>query len=149
MLCSVGEPDHVDELRCQLPISSTIAPSGQFHHQFHVLFRGQSRDQIVGLKDEAYVADLKAERACSFETDKSNPKTLTSPSEGFSSPAIRLRTVVLPAPDGPMMAATSPSLTLRVIEARALTCFPFTRYSLDTPTKSTASAGALSSISSS
>src|SRR6266516_559357 len=94
-------------------------------------------------------ADLKAERACSLETVKSNPKTLTSPFEGFSSPAIRLRTVVLPAPDGPTIAATSPSLTSRVIDARALTAFPFRRYSLDTLTRSTANPGALTSMSSS
>src|SRR5256884_536135 len=94
-------------------------------------------------------ADLKAERACSLETVKSNPKTLTSPFEGFSSPAIMLRTVVLPAPDGPTIAATSPSLTFRVIDERALRGFPFTMYSLETSRKSTASPGALTSVSSS
>ena len=95
------------------------------------------------------LADLKAERACSFETAKSSPSTLASPCEGFSNPATMLRTVVLPAPEGPTMAATSPSLTVKVIEVRALTGFPLTTYSLETPMKSTASPGALTSISSS
>src|SRR5438445_7205248 len=94
-------------------------------------------------------ADLNAERECSFDPFKSSPRTLASPREGFSSPAIMLRTVVLPAPDDPTIAATSPSLTFRVIDERALSGFPFTVYSLETSRKSTASAGALTSISSS
>src|SRR6266571_2912221 len=94
-------------------------------------------------------ADLNAERECSFDPFKSSPRTLASPREGFSSPAIMLRTVVLPAPDGPTITATSCSLTLKVIDERALRILPFTTYSLETSTKSTASPGALISISSS
>src|SRR6266702_8618600 len=94
-------------------------------------------------------ADLNAERECSFDPFKSSPRTLASPREGFSSPAMMLRTVVLPAPDGPTIAATSPSLMLSVIDERALRGLPFTRYSLETSTKSTASPGALTSIPSS
>src|SRR5438309_11689983 len=94
-------------------------------------------------------AHLNAEREYSFEEFTSSPKTLDSPWEGFSSPAIMLRPVVLPDPDGPTIAATSPSLTFRVIDERALMGFPFTMYSLETSRKSTASPGALTSISSS
>src|SRR6266702_4905233 len=94
-------------------------------------------------------ADLNAERECSFDPFKSSPRTLASPREGFSSPAMMLRTVVLPAPDGPTIAATSPSLTFRVIDERALRGFPFTMYSLETSRKSTATPGALTSVSSS
>src|SRR5207237_9328350 len=55
MLRPVSEPNHADQLLCQFLIPSAITPSSQFHHQFHVLLGGQSRDEIVGLKDETYV----------------------------------------------------------------------------------------------
>src|SRR5437879_9918408 len=42
MLCSVCEPDHSDELRCQFLIPPAIAPSGKFHHQFHVFLDRKS-----------------------------------------------------------------------------------------------------------
>src|SRR5437667_8724781 len=44
MFRPISEPNHADQLLCQFLIPSAITPSSQFHHQFHVLLGGQSRD---------------------------------------------------------------------------------------------------------
>src|SRR5712692_6488061 len=80
-----------------------------------------------------------SEREFSSELVNSTPSTLTCPRVGFSRPAIRLRRVVLPAPDGPTTATISPASAPKVMLSSALTKFPLAGYSLDTETRSTTS----------
>lgn len=50
---------------------------------------------------------------------KETPAFFTSPEVGFKSPAARDKRVVLPQPDGPMIAANSPSETEKSRFSRA------------------------------
>ena len=57
----------------------------------------------------------------SFMPDKSCPAMKTLPEVGVSRPAMQCRRVDLPEPDGPMMAANSPSVMVRLTVSRATT----------------------------
>src|SRR3972149_3969414 len=52
--------------------------------------------------------------SASVSAAMSMPATLSMPRSGLSMPAIRLRSVLLPEPDGPMRATKSPALTSRL-----------------------------------
>src|SRR5579859_1415108 len=47
-----------------------------------------------------------------------SPATMTSPAEGLSNPPNRLSSVVLPEPDGPMIAANSPRAMVKSMALR-------------------------------
>ena len=57
--------------------------------------------------------------ALSLSLSIRRPATVTIPVVGRSRPAIRLSSVDLPLPDGPMMATTSPAVTLMLTSATA------------------------------
>ncbi len=81
----------------------------QQQRQLDVARRGQHRQQVVQLEDEADVPRAPGRRACrptSCRCDRRRPRSI--PSVGVSSPPIRLSSVVLPEPDGPISARKSP-----------------------------------------
>src|SRR5947208_1733291 len=60
--------------------------------------------------------------SASLMPEMQSSPTKISPPLGRSSPAIRLRSVVLPEPDGPISARNSPSGTSRLSPKRTLIC---------------------------
>ena len=61
----------------------------------------------------------RAARRCGGKRVTSRPKSVIRPSLGGSSPLIRLKSVVFPAPLGPMMARRSPGRTSRLTPSTA------------------------------
>ncbi len=93
--------------------------AGQLGGQQHVVGDGEVVEQVEELEDDADVAGAEpGERALAERVDPL-PATLTMPVVGLSRPAIRLSSVDFPLPEGPMMAATSPSATVMVTSASA------------------------------
>ena len=81
--------------------------------QLDVLARRQHRDEVVDLEDVADVAHPPASRARRRTGRRGPPPaTTTRPLVGVSMPAMRLSSVVLPEPDGPMRLRNSPSATV-------------------------------------
>ncbi len=54
------------------------------------------------------------------------------PALGWSSPATRFNSVLLPQPDAPRRQTNSPGATVRVMSSRAWVLLPATPYTLDT-----------------
>src|SRR6266852_4980654 len=61
------------------------------------------------------------QRSCGLATVISRPSRWISPASGARPPAIRLKSVVLPAPFGPIMPSASPGATDRSISSAAMT----------------------------
>src|SRR5229473_1455259 len=61
------------------------------------------------------------QRSCGLATVISRPFRWISPASGARPPAIRLKSVVLPAPFGPMIPSASPCATDRSISSAAMT----------------------------
>ena len=76
--------------------------------------RVEHRDEVVHLEDEADVARAPARQRVSVKREISLPSTTMRPPVGRSMPAMRLSSVVLPEPDGPMSARKSPRGTASV-----------------------------------
>ena len=77
-------------------------------------------------------------RALSESCATSVPATMTCPDVGRSMPAIRLSSVVLPEPEGPMSARNSPCGTCRSIPSSTVIRCVSRVYTLRTPRTSTA-----------
>ncbi len=92
----------VGGLRLEPPQVRVAAHEEHFHHG--------ERKGLRGLL--AHEGDLRARGRASREA-MSRPSRLTSPADGRSRPARRRRSVVLPAPFGPMIPTSSPRLTAR------------------------------------
>src|SRR3989338_7987696 len=68
---------------------------------------------------------------------RSSPSTRTRPSSARSRPPSRFMTVVLPDPDGPMIASHSPCLISKLTRSRAITPFSYRRVTLSISMKDT------------
>ena len=79
---------------------------GQEERQLDVFQRGQHRDQVISLEDEADIVGPPAGDLGSRNSPRSWPWTTTSPRVARSSPAIRFKSVVLPEPEGPIRPET-------------------------------------------
>ena len=81
----------------------------QQQRQLDVLERGQHRHQVVELEDEADVRGApRRELAVGELRDVDAGDAGSSPADGLSMPAMRLSSVDLPEPDGPISATKSP-----------------------------------------
>ena len=90
------------------------ADRGQLRGQQHVLEHGQGGDEVEELEHEAHVvAAEERARGRGRVAGGSVPSTITSPALGWSMPATRFKTVLLPLPLRPRMATSSPSATAR------------------------------------
>ena len=86
----------------------------QQQRNLDVSLGGQHGEQVVELEHEA---DMTGPPACELPPEAPSmrsPATSTVPSEGWSRPPIRLRSVVLPEPEGPISARKSPFGTSRL-----------------------------------
>ena len=92
---------------------------GEQQRQLHVLEGGQHRHQVVELEDEADVRGAPVgELAPRSGARCRSPPTRSSPASGLSMPAIRLSSVDLPEPDGPISATKSPAETSRLMSTQ-------------------------------
>src|SRR6185436_8205992 len=82
-------------------------------------------------------------RSLSDNDARSTPSTLTTPLSTVSRPLRQLSSVVLPQPDGPMIATMSPLGTAIETPFRAFTIRPSAWYVLTTSIASTANSGAV------
>ena len=86
---------------------------------FDVLADGQMREEGVVLEDETDTAPVRGERDSLAPSNQGSPSDVIRPEAGLTSPAIALRTVVFPAPDGPTRAIVeSTSRLSRRLKAR-------------------------------
>jgi hypothetical protein len=103
----IREPHHLDGVLRPLAGLLQFLPDDQ-QRKLDVLDRGEDRDQVVGLEDEAHLLGPKAVRLVS-----DIPIMEDSPSERSSRPERTLNNVVFPDPEEPIMATISPRLTQR------------------------------------
>src|SRR5437016_409702 len=85
-------------------------------------------------------------RASSDRWVNSCPPTITRPFVGVSSPAIRLRSVLLPEPLGPMMETNWLAGTCRLTSLNAVTAWPASPYLLLTRSRTTAGVSVMTSL---
>ena len=91
-------------------LRSRRGKAGEQERQLHVLERRQHRHQVVELKDEADVPRPPVGELRFVERrDVHRRPRAASPASGLSIPAIRLSSVLLPEPDGPISATKSPA----------------------------------------
>ena len=86
------------------------------HH--HVLERGELGEQVMELEDEPDGAVAERGELARLVTPSavmSSPASVIEPEVGRSSVPMQWRSVLLPAPDGPTMATTSPSSMSRLM----------------------------------
>ena len=100
----LAEPDDRERDRdALLPVG--LAELGQQQRQLDVARRGQHRQQVVQLEDEADVPrPPRRQLAARQLVDAVARRPSIDPSVGVSSPPIRFSSVVLPEPDGPISA---------------------------------------------
>ena len=110
VLRAVAEADDVERGRRRACVRSRLRQLGQQQRQLDVLARGQHRQQVVELEDEADVPRAPARRAAPSDSSSMSVAAdrRSCPSVGRSRPPIRLSSVVLPEPDGPISARNSP-----------------------------------------
>ena len=108
---AVAEPHQLERRLRARSLRSLPLILTQQQRQLDVLERGQHRNQVVELEDVADVA-----RRASFASarplsvrDVGLADHRRRPTVGWSMPPIRLSSVVLPLPDGPISATKSPS----------------------------------------
>ena len=101
VVATLGEADALDH-RLD-PVAVGLA-AGELEAELDVLLRGQDREQVEGLEDEAdRVAAQPGERAI-VHVVMSRPSISTLPESGRSRPASTCMSVDLPEPEGPMTA---------------------------------------------
>ena len=99
----------------------------QLQRKFDVLERGQHRHQVVELEDEAHVARTPLGQFSLAEPGDVLAGHREPTRSGLSMPATRFSSVLLPDPDGPIIATKSPSRMTRVMSvSTGSTCPPRT-----------------------
>ena len=108
VVAALGEADALDQRvdRRASGLRPAIASGSE-----DVLLRGQRRQQVEGLEDEADVAAAQAGELLSDIAVMSSPPIVHAAGVGRSSPASRCISVDLPEPDGPMTAVNWPAGT--------------------------------------
>ena len=91
---------------------------GQQQRQLDVLERGQHRHQVVELENETDVARAPVGELGFVSAVMSMPPTAASPLSGLSMPAMRLSSVLLPEPDGPISATKSPAAMSKLMSVQ-------------------------------
>ena len=87
---------------------SRLRQLGQQQRQLDVALGGEHRQQVVELEDEADVLRAPARQLAARQRADVRAADFDPPPVGWSSPPIRLSSVVLPEPDGPISARKSP-----------------------------------------
>ena len=95
--------------------SFLLDPIG-LHGEAHVFQNCQQREQLKGLENHG---NLLPPAAVQVQRPVVAPLSCREPSVGRSSPAIRLRSVLLPLPEGPMTAYSFPAEKVPLIPSRA------------------------------
>ncbi len=93
----------------------------QPQRQGNILERGERGQKVEGLEDHSDLLAAQAGAGIVAQLRRETPATFTVPELGWSRPQMRLSTVVLPEPDGPMSATRSPAATRRLRSRSALT----------------------------
>ena len=109
--------DEPDQRQRVLDVLAPLAPrqAREQQRQLDVLERREHRHQVVELEDEADVrARASAASSPSDSRAMSTPATCDLARDGLSMPAIRLSSVDLPEPDGPISATKSPARHVEV-----------------------------------
>src|SRR5439155_16807511 len=90
----------------------------------HVLLRREGGKEVEALNTKPMWRRRRSLRASSDRRVNSWPPTITRPCVGVSSPAIRLRSVLLPEPLGPMMERNWLAGTCRLTALNAVNAWP-------------------------
>ena len=93
----------------------------QHQRRFHVFHRGQRRQQIETLEDEADALAAMTHKLRFGGRPSDKPSTRISPPLGRSRPPMRFSNVDLPEPEGPTNAVNSPRGTVRSTSDSAAT----------------------------
>jgi hypothetical protein len=107
MFGAVGQADH-GQRRLHVFLALRLGQVRQQQRQFHVSFRVQHRHQVVKLKNEADVPRAPMGQLPVGKLVNALAADLTVPLVGRSRPPIKLSSVLLPDPDGPISARNSP-----------------------------------------
>jgi hypothetical protein len=101
-----------------LGIGARAVAPGQFQRQHDVLQRGERRQQLEGLEDEAEHGAAQRGACILVQRTDRCPASSTRPRVGTSRPASSPSSVDLPEPEAPTMATASPAMTLKEISCR-------------------------------
>ena len=116
---AIGEADLLEQR--QRPLAQLRrADADRREAGLDVLERGQRRDQVELLEDEAERVQPQLGQLAVAETPRSRPSKKTLPALGRSSAPSSCSSVVLPDPLGPSSATNSPGLDLQVDAADGL-----------------------------
>ena len=99
-----------------------LAELRQEQRQLDVALGRQHRQQVVELEDEADVARAPLRQRAAAQLVDAHAADFDAPPVGLSSPPIRLSSVVLPDPDGPISARKSPCRHVEVDALAARRC---------------------------
>ena len=105
----VAQPDEIEVVPCALEPLALRPAMREVERERGVLERGERGQQLEELEHDPHVAPRQTASSSSLIESIRCPSTVTVPAVGRSIPVTRLRIVVLPLPDGPTIATSSPA----------------------------------------
>ena len=112
VMAAFGQADLVEQRR---RARAALRHAGDLHRHEDVLERGQRRQQVEELEDEADAQAAQPRERVFVERGDVDAVDRDLPVDGASSPAISPSSVDLPLPEAPVIATTCPSGTTRSI----------------------------------
>ena len=116
------KPDQIQKLVEPLCVFARLL-AGDEHGQEHVLLGRERGDEVEELEHEAHPLPPEERELPVREPESSVPPTTTRPDVGLSRAPRMCNSVLFPDPEGPMIAANSPSGNSRETSSSARTSF--------------------------